>query len=100
MKILSKPVGASFTFKSFTDRKQCLRDTPLLFRKAAEKSKSEIKKKDGDLDSNYIRQTISYLLKTVFSLSFIKWLKYNTLKKAYTFCHSSALQKQEMVIIV
>lgn len=38
---------------------------------------------DGNLEANPGTQTISYLLKTVFSLFFIKSLQDNTLKKAY-----------------
>lgn len=49
---------------------------------------------DGSLDPNNGQQTISYLLKTIFSLTFIKSLKDNILKKAHwLFCHALALQK-------
>lgn len=56
---------------------------------------------DGSLDPNNGQQTISYLLKTIFSLTFIKSLKDNILKKAHwLFCHALTLQKWKVSIIV
>lgn len=57
---------------------------PSAFQEGSRKTKMQNKEiEDGNLNANHGRQTTSYLLKTVFLLSFIKSQQDNTLKKAY-----------------